>query len=91
MSDIVFEYAVRLERLPAELRERFVKSTRDDELERFIQQTGALRAGPLKTLAFRGLRRFMSDYDAYGTLRMYRMHLLGAAQWRTLLGRENTS
>jgi SAM-dependent methyltransferase len=85
---VALEYDVRLDCLSGSLAERFTPTRRDQELERFVEQTEALRAGPLKTLAFRGLRRFMSDYDAYGTLRMYRMHLLGSAQWRSLLGRD---
>ena len=41
--------------------------------------------GGLRTLLFRYLRAWMSDYDAYGYLGMYDMHLLSLAQWRTLL------
>ena len=43
------------------------------------------RAGKLKTQTFQLLKLFLSDYDAYGWLGMYRMHLLGSAPaWQGL-------
>ena len=41
--------------------------------------------GRLATFAFDLLRRLLSDYDAYGLLGMYPMHLLSTAQFAELL------
>ncbi len=83
-----FTYGVARDRLSSGLAECFVQSGPDAALAQFLQHARAQRAGTLKTFVFRSLQRVLSDYDAYATLRMYRMHLLGTEQWRALLDRD---
>lgn len=82
-----FDYAVRAELLPPALAATFLPLAPDAAIEHFLSRAIHERAGTLKTFAFAGLRRVLSDYDAYGMLRMYQLHLLGTEQWAALLGR----
>jgi SAM-dependent methyltransferase len=72
--------------LPRELRACFGALEYDAEARRFVEHALAHRHGTLKTAAYALLRRALSDYDAYGLLGMYAMHLLGTEQMRDLLG-----
>jgi SAM-dependent methyltransferase len=81
-------YDCARELLPAELRERFVELDEDDAARTFMDEAIARPHGALITAAYRELRRFLSDYDAYGLLGMYPMHLLSTAQLERLLGEE---
>jgi SAM-dependent methyltransferase len=76
--------------LPLELRGRFQALEYDGEARQFVEHALAHRHGALRTAAYGWLRRALSDYDAYGLLGMYAMHLLGTEQLRQLLatGRE---
>lgn len=80
-------YDCALEALPAELGAAFVRLECDAEAQAFLRGAGAAPHGKLATAAYRVLRRVLSDYDAYGLLGMYPMHLLGTAQFARLLGR----
>jgi SAM-dependent methyltransferase len=71
--------------LPHELRACFQALAYDDEARRFVEHALAHRHGALRTTAYGWLRRALSDYDAYGLLGMYAMHLLGTEQLRQLL------
>ncbi|MDD9943060.1 MAG: methyltransferase domain-containing protein [Myxococcales bacterium] len=78
-------YSCDVSSFPWPLREAFVELTQDAAAEAFVRQAASRPPGRLRTWAFRQLRTFMSDYDAYGNLGMYQMHLLSTEQWRTLL------
>lgn len=80
-----FEYGLDLARLPAELAARYFALCADDETRAFQAFAAHTRHGAIRSGLFSWLRRFMVDYDAYGWLDMYRMHLLSEAQWRALL------
>ena len=69
--------------LPSELAQAFALLEPDADAEAFAHQ--AQPHGMWKTTIFRALRTFVSDYDAYGLLGMYHMHLLSPTQWRKLL------
>jgi SAM-dependent methyltransferase len=71
--------------LPEALRARFCALECDGETRRFIEHALAHRHGAVRTAAYGLLRRALSDYDAYGLLGMYPMHLLGTEQLRQLL------
>lgn len=72
--------------LPSELAKRFVKLELGAEGESYLTQALSTRPGRGKTLLHRALTAWFSDFDADGLLDMYPMHLLGTAEWRTLLG-----
>jgi SAM-dependent methyltransferase len=81
-------YGCDLTRLPHELAERFVLLEQDQALRDFLARVQGKPHGVLITRAYDLLRRVMSDYDAYGLLRMYPMHLLSTAQLVKLLGEQ---
>ncbi|MFI5305762.1 MAG: methyltransferase domain-containing protein [Polyangiales bacterium] len=83
---IELHYGCALAQLPADLAARFVGLEHDSEARAFVSRALSAPHGRLQTAAYRLLRRALSDYDAYGLLRMYPMHLLSAAQLATLLG-----
>lgn len=64
---------------------RFAPLPHDEGALAFARSALAAPHGRLATLAYGVLRRFLSDYDAYGALGMYPMHLLGSAQFADLL------
>ena len=72
-------------KLPEALAERFVRLDEDSEARAFLARAEARRPGWVKTIALRLLERLVSDYDAYGMLGMYDMHLLSTRQFRALL------
>jgi SAM-dependent methyltransferase len=72
--------------LPAALAERFVQLELDAAAEAFLARYGDTPHGALATAAYGVLRGFFSDYDAYGLLGMYPMHLVSRAQLDRLLG-----
>jgi len=72
-------------RLSPDLAARFVPLAPDDDTRAFLARAEATRPGWARTLALAVLRRFVSDYDAYGRLGMYEMHLASTAQFRRLL------
>jgi SAM-dependent methyltransferase len=72
--------------LPDGLAQRFVALECDDDARRFLARVVGAPHGRIRTAAYGLLRRFLSDYDAYGLLDMYTMHLLSTAQLRLLLG-----
>jgi SAM-dependent methyltransferase len=86
VAGIELQYGCDRAALPAELAARFVELECDAQAQRFIEQALAAPHGWLATAVFRGLRRALSDYDAYGLLGMYSMHLLSTPQLETLLG-----
>jgi SAM-dependent methyltransferase len=83
-SDLSYDCA--REDLPRELAERFVALACDEDTRGFIRTTLATPHGRLRSFAYAVLRSFLSDYDAYGLLHMYPMHLLSSAQMQALLG-----
>lgn len=83
MDDLNSSYGCDSSALPSELAQAFVVLEPDVDAQVFARQAAA--HGTWKTTMFRALRTFVSDYDAYGLLGMYRMHLLGSTQWRKLL------
>lgn len=91
MDVTTLRYDCDLEALTSQLAARFVTLAEDDETRAFVAAAQGARPSALRSGAFALFRRFMSDYDAYGRLGMYRMHLLGAAQWRTLLQLDGAS
>jgi SAM-dependent methyltransferase len=72
--------------LPSALRERFVRLELDEAAHAFLASYRHKPHGALATAAYGVLRSFLSDYDAYGLLGMYPMHLLSRAQLDRLLG-----
>ncbi len=79
-------YDCERSRLPPGLRERFEPLSLDDEACAFLQQARTRSAGWLRTQAFGALKLVLSDYDAYGLLNMYPMHVLSMPQWQALVG-----
>lgn len=84
--DVELRYGCDTTHLPAELRERFVELEHDEASRAFVAEALASPHGPLRTWVYSKLRGWMSDYDAYGLLGMYPMHLLSTAQLDRLLG-----
>jgi len=82
---VELHYACELPALPADLASRFVELDPSSEAREFVGRALAAPHGRVKTAAYRLLRRALSDYDAYGLLGMYRMHLLSAAQLAQLV------
>ena len=79
-------YACELSQLPRELAARFAPLAEDDAARAFVARALAAPHGALRTGCYRALRRVLSDYDAYGLLGMYAMHLCSGAQFRELVG-----
>jgi SAM-dependent methyltransferase len=72
--------------LPAPLRERFIQLEHDAASRAFMNEAAATPHSAGKTWLYGVLRKLMSDYDAYGLLEMYPMHLLSTEQLARLLG-----
>jgi SAM-dependent methyltransferase len=81
----LLRYGCELAALPAELAARFVPLEHDDAARRFVQDALARPHGWLASACYRALRRVMSDYDAYGLVGMYPMHLCSSEQFARLL------
>lgn len=79
-------YDCDLSALPKELRARFVQLDYDASTRAFVEGVREARTSRARTALFMLLRRFLSDYDAYGMLGMYSMHVLSLEQWTVLLG-----
>ena len=84
--EIELRYGCDRARLPEALRERFVELEHDDAARAFLAAALAAPHGELITFCYGVLRKLMSDYDAYGLLDMYPMHVLSTAQLDQLLG-----
>lgn len=78
-------YACDSSALPSALRACFRPLEYDAAARRFVEHALTHPHGALRTAAYGWLRRALSDYDAYGLLGMYAMHLLGTEQLRQLL------
>jgi SAM-dependent methyltransferase len=72
--------------LPAALRDRFIELEHDAASRAFMSDAAGTPHSTGKTWLYGLLRKLMSDYDAYGLLDMYPMHLLSAEQLARLLG-----
>ncbi len=79
-------YECDLHALPASLREHFLLLDHDAAAQAFVAHALAHRHGVLRTSLYGALRALLSDYDAYGLLGMYAMHVLSTEQWRKLIG-----
>ena len=79
-------YTCDLNRLPPELRDRFVALDADPATRAFLEALPQRRHGRLFTVAQLLLCQLVSDFDANGLLGTYPMHLLSTAQWQALLG-----
>lgn len=84
-AGLALRYGCELAALPASLAARFRPAAFDREAERFVSRSLAAPHGALRTRLYGWLRGALSDYDAYGLLGMYPMHLWSAAQARALL------
>lgn len=87
-SGVPLRYAIARPELPEALAERVIELDHDADAERFVLDATRAPHGALRTGAYRLLRGIMSDYDAYGLLGMYPMHLASTAQLGRLLGRD---
>lgn len=74
--------------LSQDLAARFVPLSDDGSARAFASRSLDAPAGRLRTLLYGWLRRGLSDFDAYGLLGMYPMHLLSRAQFAELLPRD---
>jgi len=84
--EIELQYGCELTRLPDALRSRFVALEHDEAASAFVDAARAAPHGAVRTWLYARLRALLSDYDAYGLLDMYPMHLVSAAQLERLLG-----
>lgn len=82
---MTLRYGCELAALPAALAACFHPAGHDDEALRFVARSLAAPHGALRTRLYGLLRRALSDYDAYGLLAMYPMHLWSTAQAHGLL------
>jgi SAM-dependent methyltransferase len=82
---LTLRYGSELGALPPALAARFHPAGYDDEAKAFVERSLAAPHGGLRTWLYGLLRRSLSDYDAYGLLSMYPMHLWSVAQARSLL------
>lgn len=82
---IWLRYGCEGAKLGGSIRGRFVPLSIDAPTRAFVDAALADPAGPLRTRLFQATRRFLSDYDAYGLLGMYGMHLLTKQQVSALL------
>lgn len=78
-------YECERQRLGPSLRDRFVPLSIDAPARTFVEHALTRPAGRLQTQIFQAARKLLSDYDAYGLLGMYGMHLLSTQQARELL------
>lgn len=85
IDGFTLRYACDRAMLGAGLGERFMPLAFDRDAEAFVQAALAAPHGRLATTSYGVLRKLLSDYDAYGLLGMYAMHLCSAAQFRALL------
>lgn len=85
-EDLKFGFECKSELLTPELAQRFQYMGSDDAMLRFVESIKASPASRMTTALFGHLRSYMSDYDAYGLLNIYAMHLLSTSQWETLIG-----
>jgi SAM-dependent methyltransferase len=83
---VVLRYGCDAAALPADLRAHFRPLTYDADARRFVTRALAAPHGALRTALYGGLRRVLSDYDAYGLLGMYAMYLLSTPQLEAWLG-----
>jgi SAM-dependent methyltransferase len=84
-GQVTLRYACDVSLLPPALAARFSPLSYDDQAQRFVAASLAAPHGRVRTALYRLLRRALSDYDAYGLLGMYPLHLLSAAQLGRLL------
>lgn len=84
--ELELQYGCRLERLPEALRGRFVELPHDQAARAFLAAALGAPHSATRSWLYAMLRKLMSDYDAYGLLDMYPMHLLSTAQLDRLLG-----
>lgn len=84
--ELELRYGCDRARLPAALAARFLQLEHDAAARAFVAGALAAPHGPLLTWAYGALRHVLSDYDAYGLLGMYPMHLLSTPQLERLLG-----
>ncbi len=82
---VTLRYGCELSALPPALAASFHPAGCDDEAKAFVERSLAAPHGGLRTWLYGLLRRGLSDYDAYGLLGMYPMHLWSAVQARSLL------
>jgi SAM-dependent methyltransferase len=66
--------------LPATIAERFRPTGHDEPAAQFVARSLSAPHGALRTRLYGWLRGMLSDYDAYGLLGMYPMHLWSAPQ-----------
>ena len=85
-AGIPLHYGCDLDALPDDLARCFVRLHCDDAARRFLDGVLGARHGRFLTGVYRSLRKLLSDYDAYGLLGMYAMHLLSTPQLQVLLG-----
>jgi len=85
VEGVALPYGCDRSALPEPLGQRFVELACDQATVSFVRQALARPHGALRMAGYRLLRTLVSDYDAYGVLGMYPMHLLSEAQFRTLL------
>lgn len=90
-AGIPLHYACDLDALPDGLAGCFVRLDCDAAALLFLDRVLSARHGRFLTGVYRGLRKVLSDYDAYGVLGMYAMHLLSTPQLQVLLGDRPTS
>ena len=76
--------------LPPALAARFVGLEYDAAAQRFVADALARPHGWLASASFALLRRVLSDYDAYGLLGMYALHLCSREQFARLLSAAGT-
>lgn len=83
---VELRYAVDLARLPSELREAFVELDADEGTRAWIDDALSRRR-PYGRMALRAIAMTLVNlYDANGWLNICQDRLLGAEQWRRLLG-----
>lgn len=83
--ELELRYGCDRSRLPQGLRERFLELDYDQAARAFVAESLAAPHSALTTWTYGLLRKWMSDYDAYGLLGMYPMHLLSTTQFDRLL------
>jgi SAM-dependent methyltransferase len=84
-QNVTLRYGCDTALLQPSLAARFLQLGYDDEAQRFVAAALAAPHGALRTALYQALRRVLSDYDAYGLLGMYPLHLLSAPQFEMLL------
>lgn len=84
-SELLLRYGSELAALPPSLAACFRPAGYDEQARGFVERSLAAPHGALRTRLYGLLRRALSDYDAYGLLGMYPMHLWSGAQARALI------